>query len=77
MTRDEVLRLVTERVRTITGHAAIDPAKSLTDLGATSLDFVELVAGLHRELKVKVPRPELVKIRTTNDLVDALAKELA
>ena len=60
----------------------IDTSKSMKELGASSLDIVEVVSCSMRELKVKVPRSELSKLTDINDLVDLLhlvaaAKDLA
>src|SRR5688572_10509560 len=55
----------------------IDPAqvareKSMKDLGASSLDMVEVVSCSMRELKVRVPRAELSKLKDIGGLVDLL-----
>jgi polyketide biosynthesis acyl carrier protein len=60
----------------------IDTTKSMKDLGANSLDIVEVVSCSMRELKVKVPRSELSKLTNIDGLVDLLhfviqEKELA
>jgi acyl carrier protein len=60
----------------------IDTTKSMKDLGANSLDIVEVVSCSMRELKVKVPRSELSKLTSIDGLVDLLhfviqEKELA
>ena len=36
----------------------IDPGKSMKDLGANSLDMVEVVSCTMRELKIKVPQDD-------------------
>lgn len=51
---------------------AIDTTKSMKDLGANSLDIVEVVSCSMRELKVKVPRAELSKLTNIDGLVDLL-----
>ncbi len=53
-------------------EAEIDPSKSMKDLGANSLDIVEVVSCSMRELKVKVPRSELAKLQNVTELVDML-----
>ena len=53
--------------------ATVDGARSLRDYGANSLDIVEVVSASMRELKVKVPRTELNKLKDINGLVDLLA----
>ena len=50
----------------------IDPTLSMKDLGADSLDIVEVVSRTMRELKIKVPRSELSKLTNINGLVDML-----
>ena len=75
MTRDAVLVVVLKHL----GNAldgvdpnTIDPARSMKDYGANSLDLVEVVSAAMRELKVKVPRTELNKLTNIDGLVDLL-----
>lgn len=75
ITREEVWEVVQEHlvetVEELEG-VEIDPAKSMKDLGANSLDIVEVVSCSMRELKVKVPRSELNKLENMNQLIDLL-----
>lgn len=74
-TREQVLAVVQKHLAdTVEGIEAkeIDPAKSMKELGANSLDIVEVVSCSMRELKVKVPRSELNKLTNINELVDLL-----
>lgn len=75
MTREHVLEVVkrhlVDTIEELEG-VEIDPAKSMKDLGANSLDIVEVVSASMRELKVKVPRSELNKLTNINELVDML-----
>jgi len=74
-TRDDVLAIVKKHILDLTEdvpEAAIDPARSMADLGINSLDIVEVVTASMRELKVKVPRSELSKLKNVNGLVDLL-----
>jgi acyl carrier protein len=77
MNREQVLEVVKrnmlDTVEELEG-VEIDPAKSMIDLGANSLDIVEVVSCSMRELKVKVPRSELRKLENINQLVDMLHK---
>ena len=55
----------------------IDPASvtreaSMKDLGASSLDIVEVVSCSMRELRVRIPRSELSKLTNIGGLVDLL-----
>lgn len=75
MTRDDVLVVVRKHVLTALDDLqpeGFDPAKSMKDLGANSLDIVEVVSRSMRELKVKVPRAELSKLTNIDELVDLL-----
>jgi acyl carrier protein len=75
MTREDVLEVVlrnlVDTVEELEG-VEIDPAESMKDLGANSLDIVEVVSCSMRELKVKVPRSELKTLKNINELVDLL-----
>jgi acyl carrier protein len=51
-------------------ESKIDPSLSMKDLGANSLDIVEVVSRSMRELRIKVPRSELSKLTNIDGLVD-------
>lgn len=53
--------------------STVDGSKSMKDYGANSLDIVEVVSASMRELKVKVPRSELNKLKDINGLIDLLS----
>lgn len=77
MTRDEVLSVVKKHLVNIVDDidvSSIDPSRSMKDMGANSLDMVEVVSSAMRELKVKVPRSELSKLTNVDGLVDLLHK---
>lgn len=60
MTRDEIVGLIRKQaVATVPSldAAKVDFSRSLRDQGASSLDVVELVSALMRQLRVKVPDP--------------------
>jgi acyl carrier protein len=50
----------------------LDTTRSMRDYGVNSLDMVEVVSRSMRELKVKVPRAELNKLKNIDNLVDLL-----
>lgn len=77
MTRDQVLAVVTKHLLDAVDGLSpekIDPKLSMKDLGANSLDIVEIVSASMRELKIKLPRAELVKISHIDGLVDLFYK---
>lgn len=79
MTREHVLEVVkrhlADTIEELEG-VEIDPHKSMKDLGANSLDIVEVVSCSMRELKVKVPRAELNKLTNIDELVELLHKSV-
>lgn len=75
MTREHVMGVVIKHlVDAVDGLTPdkVDPKLSMKDLGANSLDIVEVVSTSMRELKVKIPRSELVKLTNVDGLVDLL-----
>ena len=57
--------------------STVDGTKTMKEYGANSLDIVEVVSASMRELKVKIPRSELSKLKDINGLVDLLADTAA
>ena len=79
ITREQVLDVVKSHiVDTLEDidETTIDPDKSMKELGANSLDIVEIVSCSMRELKVKVPRSELSKLENITQLVDLLCETI-
>jgi len=75
MTKEHIYSVVKKHLmQTVDGleESAIDGEKSMKDLGANSLDIVEIVSVSMRELKVKVPRSELSKLTNIGGLVELL-----
>ena len=75
MNREQVQAVVVKHlVDAVDGLKAedIDPKRSMKDLGANSLDIVEVVSASMRELKIKIPRSELAKLTNLEGLVDLL-----
>jgi acyl carrier protein len=75
MTKEHIYAVVKKHLmQTVDGleDSSIDLTKSMKDLGANSLDIVEIVSVSMRELKVKVPRSELSKLSNIGGLVDLL-----
>lgn len=75
LTREKVLDVVLHHLRETVEEledVEIDPSRSMKDLGANSLDMVEVVSCSMRELKVKIPRSELNSLENIDQLVDLL-----
>lgn len=67
---------ISERVRSIVAEqlgAAVDDvtlkASLIEDLGADSLDIVELVMALEEEYEMEIPDEDAEKIQTVEDIV--------
>lgn len=77
-TREEIMNLVKEHLmdnlEDELEEEDFDPSKSMKDMGANSLDIVEVVSCTMRDLKVKVPRSELANLVNVDELVDLLYK---
>ena len=75
MNREAVLSIVAKHVAgSIEGLKPedLDVTRSMKEYGLSSLDMVEIVSRCMREMKVKVPRPELKKLSNIDGLVDLL-----
>jgi acyl carrier protein len=68
--KKNLLRQLEDQLKT----TEIDPAKSMVDYGANSLDLVEIVSKTMRELRIKVPRDELAVIKNIDGLVAKMAE---
>ena len=71
MNREQILATVLKHLCNIvdgTDKANIDPARSMKDYGANSLDLVEVVSATMRELKLKVSRSDLGKVFYFRDI---------
>ena len=73
------MEAVIEKVNTIIGdHLGVEKASLvpeanlLDDLGADSLDVVELVMALEEEFGIEVPDEDVETIKTVNDIVTYL-----
>ena len=77
MTRDQVFRAVVEQVQAVLPDlpaAAITEQASLTELGASSIDRVEVSIGAMEALGLALPLTALAGIASIGELVDRLAQ---
>lgn len=80
MTREEVGSIVLKHLADAVPDidpGSVDPSLSMKDMGANSLDIVEIVSRSMRELKVKVPRSELNKLTNLDGLITMLSEAVA
>ncbi len=79
MTREEVAAVIKKHILDNLEDLEendINPAKSMKDFGANSLDIIEVVSCSMRELKIKIPRTELADIITIDQLTDKFMEHI-
>jgi acyl carrier protein/polyketide biosynthesis acyl carrier protein len=75
MTPDAVRAIVFRHLHEIVPGTAVrevDADAPLNEIGADSLDLLDVTSRSMQELGVKIPRTEVTSIRTLNDLVAVL-----
>lgn len=80
MTRSEVFEVVKAQLYRVASHLRgkeIQETDNLTDLGADSLDIVEVVSGTMKQLNIKVPRTKLSTVDELDQLLDLFEEALA
>lgn len=80
ITREAILEIVKENfVETVEDGADVefDPTQSFKELGASSLDIVEIVARTMQKLRIKVPRSRLTNLKNVDAFVDVLIEEVS
>ena len=79
MSQEEILQkvcsIVSEQLSVDSGEVKSD-SNFQNDLGADSLDTVELVMGLEEEFKTEIPDEEAEKITTVQEAIDYINKNL-
>ena len=66
---DRVKKIVVERL-SVEEDKVVEAASFVDDLGADSLDTVELVMALEEEFETEIPDEEAEKITTVKEAVD-------
>ena len=68
-TADRVKKIVVEHLG-VDEDKVVDNASFIDDLGADSLDTVELVMAFEEEFEIEIPDDAAEKIQTINDAID-------
>jgi acyl carrier protein len=71
---EKVIKLVMEQLD-VTKEQCVIEASFIDDLGADSLDLVELIMEMEEVFGVEIADEELEKIRTIKDVIDFLQKK--
>ena len=69
--QDRLIEIIAEQLQ-IDKAQIVPEASFMDDLGADSLDTVELVMALEEELNVEIPDEQAENIRTVQDAIDFL-----
>ena len=66
---DKVKEIIVEQLG-VAENAVTQEASFIDDLGADSLDIVELIMALEEEFDIEIPDADAVKVVTVGDVVD-------
>lgn len=73
--------MVLDRIKVLIENEMNIPAESVTleskiaeDLGADSIDAIELIMGIEEEFDIEISDDEAMAIKTVGDLVDVINK---
>ena len=72
--QDRLIEIIAEQLQ-IDKAQIVPEASFMDDLGADSLDTVELVMALEEELSVEIPDEQAENIRTVQDAIDFLSSQ--
>lgn len=75
MTKEEIFAIVQSNIQEVlmdVAHEAIQPDRQLKDLGANSIDRMDIVTMSMEDTKVKIPLVEFAKVSNIGELVDTL-----
>ncbi|HOT30259.1 MAG TPA: acyl carrier protein [Candidatus Ozemobacteraceae bacterium] len=73
---EEVKRIVVDKLQVDEKQVTME-ASFIEDLGADSLDTVELVMDLEEHFGIEIPDEDAEKLKTVKDAVDYIAKKKA
>ncbi len=72
MALDDKIKKIIEEQLGIEGHKIKEDASFIDDLGADSLDIVELVMAMEEEYNIEIPDEDAEKLKTVGDVVTYL-----
>lgn len=73
MVENKVKEIIAEQLNVDAG--GLDPSKSfINDLGADSLDIVELVMAMEEEFDIEIPDEDAEKIQTVGDAIKYISE---
>ena len=73
---DEVKEVIVEQLN-VSPDEVKSEAKFVEDLGADSLDVVEMIMALEEKFEIEIPDSDAENIKTVQDVVDYIEKAKA
>ncbi|RKU10114.1 acyl carrier protein [Candidatus Poribacteria bacterium] len=73
--QDRIVKMIADQLQ-IDEEQVKPDASFMDDLGADSLDTVELIMALEEEFDIEIPDSEAEKIRTVQQALDYLAENI-
>lgn len=73
---ERVKKIITEQLA-VDASEVVEEAKFVEDLGADSLDTVELVMALEEEFDIEIPDEDAEKIRTVKEAIDYIREKVS
>ncbi len=70
---DQVKEVIVEQLN-VSPEEVKPEARFVEDLGADSLDVVEMIMALEEKFEIEIPDSEAEKIQTVQDVVDYIQK---
>lgn len=81
MTREEILAVLKSNLYALSPELETSEKgqtllqiTSIKDLGLDSLEIIEIISRSMKQLKIKVPRPELMQIKNFDELLNTFEK---
>ena len=69
--KDQIAKIIAEQLQVNEGQITSD-SSFMDDLGADSLDTVELIMALEEEFDIEIPDSDAEQIRTVQDAINYL-----
>jgi len=80
VTENEIREIVHQALSNVAPEvdvASLDPGRNLRDqIDMDSVDFLNFVIGLHKELNLEIPDPDVAKLATLNGCVTYLSTKI-
>ncbi len=71
---EKIIEIIMEQLD-VTKEECIPEASFMDDLGADSLDIVELIMAMEENFGIEITDDELLKIRTVRDAMDFIVRK--